>query len=236
MKTRCYLLGFITVFIGFSAVAQKMPSADAIIARYVKVIGGDKRWAAIKTSEFHATSTVGNKSLEMLVIKAGAGKYYQSLLGEQISSISIYDSGKGITVENEHKRDMKDIVALDHYQLQACILPDMNYIQLQYKRQVLGVENVNNVPCYKVLLTSKNGSANINYYEKKSGLLIMVEKSGVKTLLTDYRFYKGCSIPFTMSADLGNGYVMKEKVTEWLVNEKSSVELYDSKKRQFGLE
>ncbi|WP_454801056.1 hypothetical protein [Mucilaginibacter phyllosphaerae] len=225
----------ITVFISLSASAQKMPSADAIIARYVKVIGGEKRWAEIKTSEFHATATLGDKRLDMLVIKAGAGRYYQSLLGERISSIAIYDSGKGIMIENERKQVMKDPVALDHYELQACILPDMNYIKLKYKREVLGLENINNEPCYKVVLTSKNGSVNTNYYEKKSGLLILVEKKGVKTLFTDYKFYKGCSIPFTMSADLGNGYIMKEKVTEWLVNEKSSVELYNAKKRQLEL-
>jgi hypothetical protein len=58
--------------------AQKLPSADAIIARYVQVIGGAKQWSAIKTSEFHATASIGDKALNLLVIKAGSGRYYQT--------------------------------------------------------------------------------------------------------------------------------------------------------------
>jgi hypothetical protein len=235
MKKRYYLLSFIICFISFSAVAQKLPSADAIIARYVKVIGGEKQWAAIKTSEFHATASIGDKTLNLLLIKAGSGKFYQSITGEGVSSTAIYGSGKGIMIENGNKQEMKDIILLDHYQLQSCILPDMNYIQLNYKRQLLGIKDINGIPCYQVSLTSKNGSTNINYYEKKSGLLTMIEKSGVKTFLTDYRPYKGCSIPFTMSTDLGEGYSIIYKVTDWLVNEKSSVELFDTKKQEIEL-
>ena len=230
------MLSFIICLIGFSATAQKFPSADAIIARYVKVIGGEKQWSAIKTSEFHATVSVGDKALNLLVIKAGSGRYYETLKGEGITAVTIYDSGKGITIASGIKKGMTDTMLLDHYQLQSCILPDMNYIQLNYKRQLLGIKDVNSIPCYQVSLTSKNGATNINYYEKKSGLLTMVEKNGVKTVLTDYKFYKGCSIPFSMSTDLGEGYTMKVKVTDWLVNEKSSVELFNTKKQEIELE
>jgi hypothetical protein len=236
MKKRYYLLSFIICFISFSAVAQKLPSADAIIARYVQIIGGAKQWSAIKTSEFHATASVGDKALNLLVIKAGSGRYYETLKGEGIMAVTIYDSGKGITIASGIKKNMTDTMLLDHYQLQSCILPDMNYIQLNYKRQLLGIKDVNGIPCYQVSLTSKNGATNINYYEKKSGLLTMVEKNGVKTVLADYKFYKGCSIPYTMTTDLGEGYGMIVKVTDWLVNEKSSVELFDTKKQEMELE
>jgi hypothetical protein len=235
MKKWDYLLSFIICFISFSAVAQKLPSADAIIARYVKVIGGEKLWTAVKTSEFHAEATIGDKKLNMLVIKAGPGKFYQSMEGDGLSIMEIYDSGVAIAIQNGKRTKITDTIALDHYQLQSYILPDMNYIKLQYKRQVSGLENINGVPCYKIILTSKNGSVNTNYYEQNSGLLSMIEKGGVKTFLTDYRFYKGCSIPFSMSTDLGEGYSMKVKVAEWLINEKSSLELYNTKKQQAQL-
>jgi hypothetical protein len=234
MKKFRIVLIIIVWFFSFTAVAQKLPSADAIITRYVKVIGGEKQWSAIKTSEFHATAMVGDKSLEMLIIKAGSGKFFQSLTGEGISSIAIYDSGQGVIIENGNKQEMKDFIHLDHYQLQACMLPDMNYKQLHYKRELMGIKNINGAQCYEISLTSENGSTNINYYEKKSGLLIMIEKSGVKTLFADYRSYKGCFIPFFMSTDLGEGYSMKIKVTDWLVNEKSSAELFETKKQQLN--
>jgi hypothetical protein len=235
MKRRYYLLSFIICFSGFSAVAQKLPSADAIIARYVKVIGGEKQWGTITTSEFHAEAKIGDKILNMLVIKAGQGKFYQSMEGGGLSIMEIYDSGNAIAIQNGIRKRITDTIMLDHYQLQSSILPDINYIKLQYKRQVSGLENINGVPCYKVILTSKNGSINTNYYEQKSGLLTMVEKSGVKTILTDYKFYKGCSIPFGMSTDLGDGYSLKVKVAEWLINQKSSVELFNAKKQQVQL-
>jgi hypothetical protein len=235
MKKRYYLLGFVICFINLSAVAQKLPSADAIIARYVQVIGGAKQWAAVKTSEFHATATIGDKKLDMLVIKAGPGKYYQNMEGEELSIKELYDSGNAIAIQNGVRKKITDTIALDHYELQSYILPDMNYIKLQYKRQVSGLENVNGVPCYKVTLTSKNGSVNVNYYEQKSGLLTMVEKNDVKNYLTDYKFYKGCSIPYTMSTDYGNGNSLVTKVTDWKINEKSSIDLFNAKKQEVEL-
>ncbi|MFA6087600.1 hypothetical protein [Mucilaginibacter sp.] len=231
-------LSFLSALFLFSCCfgfAQKPPAADAIIARYVKMIGGEKQWAAIKTSEFHATATIGDKALIMLIIKAGSGKLYQSMEGGNLSITEIYDSGSAIVLQNGKPRKITDTIMLDHYQLQSNILPDMSYIKLQYNRQVSGLENINGVPCYKVILTSKNGSVNTNYYEQKSGLLTMIEKSGVKTYLSDYKFYKGCSIPFSMSTDSGNGYSMKIKLTEWLINQKSSVELFNTKKQEAGL-
>lgn len=235
MKKRFYLLSFFICFISFSAGAQKLPSADAIIARYVQVIGGAKKWAAVKTSEFHATATIGDKKLNMLVIKAGPGKYYQNMEGEGLSIIELYDSGNVIAIQNGTRKKITDTIMLDHYELQSYILPDMNYIKLQYKRQVSGLENVNGVPCYKVILTSKNKSVNVNYYEQKSGLLTMIEKNGIKFFLADYKFYKGCSIPYTMSSDYGNGNSLVTKVTDWKINEKSSVELFSAKKQEAEL-
>nr|WP_067060545.1 hypothetical protein [Mucilaginibacter sp. L294] len=229
------MLSFIICFISFSSAAQKLPAADAIIARYVKVIGGEKQWGAIKTSEFHGTVTIGDKILNILVIKAGQGKFYQSMEGGGLSIRDRYNSGNAIAIQNGNRKKITDTIALDHYELQSSILPDMSYIKLQYKREVAGLESINGVPCYKAILTSRNGSVNINYYEQKSGLLTMVEKKGVKTFLTDYKFYKGCSIPFSMSTELGTGYSMKVKVVEWLINQKSSVELFSSKKQQAEL-
>lgn len=227
------LLTALFIFSCFLGFAQKLPSADAIIARYVKMIGGEK-WSTIKTSEFHGTATVGDKKLKITVVKAGPGKYYQSLEGEGLSIIEIYDSGKAIVLQNGKPINITDTVMLDHYELQSHILPDISYKQLGYKRQLLGMQNINEEPCYKISLTSKNGSVNLNYYEKKSGLLIAIDKSGQRSLLTDYKPYKGYSIPYTISSEMGSGNALTTRVDEWLINDKGSLALFNAKKQEAG--
>jgi hypothetical protein len=59
------------------------------------------------------------------VLKAGPGKYYQSLEGEGVSIIEIYDSGKAVVLQNGKPRNITDTVMLDHYELQSHILPDV---------------------------------------------------------------------------------------------------------------
>jgi hypothetical protein len=234
MKKNLLLLSLVTFLFSFSAFAQKPSSAQNVIARYVDVIGGKKRWASLKSTEFHAIATIGNKTFKILSMKVGGDRYFQSLEGEGLSIIQIYDSGKAVNIVNGQRKEVSKVM-LDHFELHACFLPDVNYTRLHYTQKLVGLTDVDDVPCYKIELTSKNGSTHTNYYEKESGLLTFVEKDGTKNWLKGYKFYKGISIPYVQRQEMAGGTTMDMKVTDLLIDQKSTVALFNAKKKQVGL-
>lgn len=230
MKNLCKLLCFFTCLLSLHAVAQDFPSADSVLARYVEVIGGKGRWAAIKTSEFHVKTTFDGQSMDVLIIKLGPGKYYQSLIGSGIEIKEVYNNGKAYNIINGKQEEVTDLEQLDHYELQSQILPDASYAKLNYKREMFGIDTINGVEYYVVVLTSKNGSQNINYYEKATGLLKIIDKKGHRHYMDDYKPFNGCLVPMVMVSDMGEGRTMKSKVVDWLINQKTDASVFDVKR------
>lgn len=229
MKNLNKLLCFFACLLSLPTVAQDFPSADSVLARYVEVIGGKGRWATIKTSEFHVKTTFEGQSMDVLIIKLGPGKYYQSLIGSGIEIKEVYNNGKAYNIINGKQEEVTDIEQLDHYELQSQILPDASYALLNYKREMFGIDTINGVEYYVVVLTSKNGSRNINYYEKATGLLKIIDKNGRKHYMDDYKPFNGCLVPMVMVSDMGEGRTMKSKVVDWLINQKTDISVFDVK-------
>ncbi|WP_147321952.1 outer membrane lipoprotein-sorting protein [Mucilaginibacter conchicola] len=214
-KTLSALL-FITCLSCFSAVAQKLPSAEKVIARYVEVIGGSKKWAAIKTSEFRLELS-GDSTVKIHIVKKIPDAYYQSLTAANASETSTYNKGKLVNTINSEISRITDPKAIDDLALQAYALPDMAYKNLGYTMVNLGIKYVDDMPCYEIKLVSKLGTEILNYYEVKSGYLRMVDTRDMKSYFEDYKMVQGYGLPHDMKM-LVQGTMIVFKVKSWVIN------------------
>ena len=94
---------------------------------------------------------------------------------------------------------------LESMKKQAVMFEQLNYAKKEYKLELKGIESVEGVNCYKIVVTDKDGDSTTEFYDVKSNFLIRTVKSqdgpqGQQvSIITDYKEYKdvsGIMIPF----------------------------------------
>jgi zinc protease len=211
-----------------SAYAQQDSSAKAIVNRYVEVIGGAKRWAAIHSTRFRCIAQMENgDSIEFVIVKNSPNKFYQKVTSKTDTWIYKYSGGVGVGIHNGQADTIKDLKVLDKLKLQSYILPDMNYESIGYKIKLEGTRKLDSIDYYEVMLESPNGAISWNYYDKESGLLRMVyQDDKSKTIFPTYKEYEGCLFPDRMFFVYSNGSVMEVETRETIINQENEDSLF----------
>lgn len=141
--------------------------------------------------------TSKNDTLSLAVKRMDFDKYYISTLSLGYSnSTTIYNKGKAAITSNQKTQQIIDPLKLEELQLQSYISLDYGYKKLGYKFERQDDQKFQNFDCFVILVSSPLGRATLNYYDKKTGSLIMIiYPSGSKSVFIDFYKTKGITHP-----------------------------------------
>ncbi len=154
---------------------ETLPSADAVISRFVEVTGGKAAWEARHSQIEHATiefTKLGVKGT-ITIYEAAPDKY---LALTELAAVGKMATGADGQVAWENsalqgpriKQGAERAEALRDGTFNAPLYWKKMYV----KGETAGSEMVEGHDCYKVVLTPQEGQPMTEFYDKKSGLMI----------------------------------------------------------------
>ncbi len=188
------------------AFSADAPTPAAILDRFVEVTGGKAAYEKRKTEVVHGTiefAAVGLKGT-MVEYFEEPGKFYMAM---ELAGIGKIESGlnDGVAWENSVLQGAR--IKTGDEKAQALREADMNnfshWRQVYSKVELAGEEAIEGEPCYKVVVTPKEGKPETMYFEKKSGLmrktsLVAVSQLGdipAESISTEYRRFEDILAP-----------------------------------------
>lgn len=200
----------VLLLVAGAALAADDIKPEAILDKFVEVTGGRAAYEKIQTEIATGTLEITGMGLSgtltsyravpdksyTVVDLAGVGKAEQGSNGQVAWSIN---PGEGPRIKQGDER----ATALRSDAMHA----EIRWRDFYKKAELTGTEDVGGKPCYKVVLTPNEGSAETRYYDKSSNLLLRVllpvdtpqGAMTVETNLTDYRDENGILVPHTIT-------------------------------------
>jgi hypothetical protein len=194
--------------------AQTAQTADDIIAKYVKTIGGMEKLKAINTVR-RTGRFIGGGGFEAVVVqdnKRAGGKVREEFTLQGMTQINAWDGKTGWQINPFGGK--KDPEALGEEEMKS-ILEDadiddllIDYKAKGHKVELVGMDAVEGTDVYKLKLTQKNGDIRYYYMDADSYVPIKIEikrfvrgsEREYEQTLGDYKQVNGVYLPFSLTS------------------------------------
>lgn len=210
-------------FIALNTFAQNTPSADAIIEKYITVIGGKDAIAKIQDLTISSTSETQRGTSETEMKFKFPDRYSMSVYsgGNEVMS-AIYDGNKlkngGFMGGNRPPMEGKDAQMTA---MRSNPFSELLYDKMGITRTVIGTEKVGDKDAYKLELSTPEGKKWNDYFEVESGLKVKTYsmnetprgKFENNVSYLNYKKYKGVEVMFPSQTKRSGGQ-MGEIVSE----------------------
>lgn len=188
--------------------AKLLKDGRAVIERNIAATGGREVLTQIQNRTLQGTIEVKPLAIEgtFLIVQARPNKVYMRL---ETRGLGVIERGCDGTVfwerrEDEPLRFFKDDELALH--LLTAYFDETYYENMYQSIESMGVESVEDTPCYKVLLVPFQGPSIVNYYAQDTGLLqktlLRINRGGFNTnmesLLLDYQKIQGIQVAHTV--------------------------------------
>ncbi len=203
-------------------------SAQSIIERYLKAIGGKE--AALKINTIYANSTMSVMGQEMTALnkKMSGGKSYTEMkMGDMVVFQTAFNGTKGYQMQMGVKKDF-DADEIKEQLDDKTIIPQLLYNNAEYKTEYLGNDKVGEEDVYKLKVTKPSGKTIVEYYSTKTGFLIREEFTkkqkgkeidvNVTSDRSNYQQVGGVWLPFTIIQTVGE-MTINNTIKELKINE-----------------
>lgn len=230
MKKSLILSAFVMLF----AMVAQAQTAEEIIEKYLKAIGGKEKMSALKSVKMTAKGKQGAMEFPATIIQAADGKQKISFIfqGKEIVQPA-FDGNTGwntnfMTMKAE-KMETEDA---ENLKREAGDFPEvfLNYDKKGYKIALEGKEKVEGTECFKIKLTKKpmlvegKEEENVVYYffdtenfvplvSQTTGKKGQMKGAKMETVYSDYQEVNGLYFPFSISQKF-NGQVGFTMVVE----------------------
>lgn len=217
-------------------------TADEIIAKYIKTIGGMEKIEAIKTIRRTGKLTAGG-GFEAIIVQENkrSNLVREEFTFQGMTGVNAYDSKAGWKIEPWSGK--KDVETLGEEELKSIIEdadfdgPLINYQQKGNKVEYLGIEAIEGTDTYKLKVTLSNGDIRHFYMDTDSGVPIKTEtkrfvrgaEQESETILGDYKQVAGVYFPYSFESG-AKGSSQKSQVTYEKIE--ANVPLDDNRFRQ----
>ena len=206
----CTLLAVLVIacFAGTGALraaGEKLPKGEKICDRYIEVTGGVKAYDKINNRVSKSTIDIPSQGmkLSMAIYAARPNRLYSIIESDVIGKME-----KGISGDVVWEKSIMTGPVIKEGSERTQALQDATFDRLVHWRKIykeaecVGVDTIAGRPCYKVVMTPKEGSPSTFYYEKESHLLAKVEsvvesaagRIPTESFLSDYREVDGIMI------------------------------------------
>ena len=168
-------------------------TSDEIVQKYIAAIGGIEEIKKIKQITIYGTAISGLNTYDLLAYEDAIEKYqFAHVSGIDYDVRTYFDTKTGWTLQNGVKS------SLSKETLESLLpnIEDGTYFYLGdmesrgIKTELLGEERVNGKDTYKIKFTRNGKDKNIQYFDKDTYYLIMVETPGINSVQILYDKYK----------------------------------------------
>ncbi len=168
-------------------------TSDEIVQKYIAAIGGLDEIKKIKQITIYGTAISGINTYDLLAYEDAVEKYqFAHVSGIDYDVRTYFDTKTGWTLQNGVKS------SLSKETLESLLpnIEDGTYFYLgdmenrAIKTELLGEERVNGKDTYKIKFTRNGKDKNIQYFDKDTYYLIMVETPGINSVQILYDKYK----------------------------------------------
>lgn len=192
-------------------------TADEIIGKYVKAIGGKDLLNKI-TSVYTETSTevMGMQISGKITVLNGKGMRQDMDVNGSTMITCFNDKGGWSINPMSGGTTAEDMPAGQYNAGKAQIVvgaPFINYPENGYKAELMGTDSIAKVNAYKIKLTSPDSTSSVYFFDPNTFYMLktiqQVEMQGqmVENIITysDFRQINGYPIPYKMDMDLAGG-------------------------------
>src|SRR5271170_6691069 len=170
-----YTLALLAASFPLLGADEPLPSAQTVMDHWIEATGGRAAWEARHNLVEHATLDFAKQGLQgtLTIYEAAPNKYLGLTELPGIGKIAAGSNGE-VAWENsalQGPRVKQGAEKADAFR-EGAFNGSLNWQKLYVKGETAGVETVERHECYKVVLTPKEGNPLVEYYDKKSGLLV----------------------------------------------------------------
>jgi hypothetical protein len=185
-------------------------TAQAVLNRYIAVIGGKESFENMTDKTILMNGTAGDQLIRIMILQKKPDNLYQELQAGEMKQTIIYDGNKGKMIIGEEQIIIED-KELERLKYDAAIHLPLDPEGYGIKTELQSNVEVDSIDCYKVTYALPSGLRWFQYYSSESGLKIKEVKEiettqGVFEQETYYSAYKevdGLKFPFTIKQYFG---------------------------------
>jgi len=219
---RFLLTSAVLLCVAAPAAAQ---SADEIVAKFIKTVGGMERIQAVKSLR-RVGKYNGGGGFEAVIVEENKRPNYvrQEIQIQGMTGVTAYDGKSGWKIAPWNGK--KDAEALSEEELKGIIEdsdldgPLVNYKDKGVRVEYAGTEEVEGTDTYKLKVTMKNGDVRFYYMDTDYFVPIKIDTKRMirgaereyETILGDYKEVDGWYLPFSVESGV-KGSQFKSKVT-----------------------
>src|SRR5690349_15229555 len=213
--------------VGLALIAAPLPaqSADDIIAKYIKTVGGMDKIQAVQTLRRAGTFN-GGGGFEAAVLQENKrpNKVREEFSLQGMTGVNAYDGKTGWKIEPWQGK--KDAEALSEEEMKEIVEdadfdePLVNYRQKGNKVELLGTEQIEGTDVFKLKVTLASGDVRYYYMDTDYYVPIKIEmkrtirgaEQEFETSLGDYKAVAGWYLPYSIETGR-KGSDDKQKIT-----------------------
>ncbi len=185
-------------------------TANDVIDNYLEAIGGKEKFSQVEDRTTIMRGEIMGQNLSLVIKQKAPNKLKQSIRSGEMKQTIYYDGTKGVMIIGDKKTEI-DKKELEKLKLEAAmdflLKPDKYGVALVLK----GIEVVDSTECYKIELTTEDGTKWVQYYAIDSGLKIKEVKEvettqgsfQQETYYGDYKEVDGLKFPFYIKQSFG---------------------------------
>ncbi len=200
----------------------KLPKAEKIIDRYIKVTGGEDAYKKVKTRVAKGTLKVSGITGELTVIQKAPNKMHMVVDIQGIGKIESGTNGKVVWETNPNTgAKIKDGKEKARFLRTAAMDSDYNWRKYFKSAETTGITKVKmevgpekgkEYTAYEVKLTTKDGSVERRYFNTESGLVVKISQTlqtpmgnfASDSYVSNYKKVDGISMAMTVSQSILN--------------------------------
>ena len=191
------------------AADEQLPKADRILDKFVEATGGKAAYEKVHNEKWSGTFEFVGKGIKGTVTSYRAEPNKTVTIVELEGVGTVEDGTDGQTAWTRSAMQGPRIKEGDERaaSMREAMLRGPLYWRKLYKQaETVGVENVGDQACYKVVLTPNEGQPETHYYDKKTNLLVKMSMTiaspmgeiPTETMLSDYKEEAGLRQPHTV--------------------------------------
>jgi zinc protease len=186
-------------------------AAEDIVNAYVKAVGGAENLKKVDDLTINMKATIQGMQLEAVTVQKSPNMFMQKMtMGGNVLQLQVFDGTAGSqTAMGQTQEITGDELA--ELKLQAVMFPELQYDQLGYELELMGIEDVNGQEAYRIRFTGPTGKIHNEYFSLDTRLRIKSQRSqespvgsvSIETFYSDYRPVDGVMFPFVIKQQAG---------------------------------
>lgn len=208
-------------------------TAKKVIEKYIKAIGGEKKLKKVKDVTIKMSASIQGMTIDGITYRKTPDKFYSSMsMGGNVLQKQVFDGVRGHLSGFQGSKEITGD-ELKTLKYQATMNLELMYEAMGFQLELAGIELLDGVKAYKLLVTNPMGKISTDFYDVETGyklrsVITQDTPMGPMTAVSDYKNYKdtgGLMFPMEMIQTAGpQSITMKVSLIE--LNKKLKDDLF----------